>query len=386
MKAPPCPPPGTCPPQPLRVGVAGGGFIAQAVHLPLLSEMPAHFTLHAIADPSRRVREALAARHAVPGHADHRALLAAGRLDALIVCAPNALHEPIVLDALDAGLHVLVEKPLCLSAAGAERIAARAAAAGRVVQVGYMKRFAPAYEALLDDLRRAPAEIVHVASLTCDPGLAAQFAPRGLVPGGDVPAAAATQLEAELARQAGEATGCEDPAAAAAYSEAFAGALIHDVNVVHGMLDALGAGTGEPVDAFGTGSGGLAGGSIALPSGARWTMAWALVEAAGAFSERIDLLARDGLRTLYFPAPYLRRAPVEYTHARVAGTGGVRSTRSAALADCYERQLLHFHACVTGGTRCRTPPAQAAADLALVGELFALHLAAAGHAPAGAAA
>ena len=54
-----------------------------------------------------------------------------------------------MLDALDAGLHVLVEKPLCLAPADADAIAARAQQRGRVVQVGYMKRFDPAYERLL---------------------------------------------------------------------------------------------------------------------------------------------------------------------------------------------------------------------------------------------
>jgi predicted dehydrogenase len=362
--------------EPLRIGVVGGGFIAQTVHLPLLRELGGWFRLEAIAEPSRRVRDALAARYAIAGvHAGHRELLDAGGLDAVVVCAPNALHERIVLDALDAGLHVLVEKPLCLSAAGAERIAARAAASRRVVQVGYMKRFAPAYEALLDDLHSASTEIVHVASLTCDPRLAAQFAPRGLVRGDDVPRHAAAELAAMLTHQAAEAAGCDDPGLAAAYSEAFAGALVHDVNAVHGMLDALGVTRGEPVDAYGDPAAELASGSVALPGGARWTMAWALVEEAGAFSERIELLTRDGLRTMRFPAPYLRAAPVEYTHARAAGATGVRTSGTAAVADPYERQLRHFHACVTAGATCRTPPAQAARDLALLGELFALGLA-----------
>lgn len=362
--------------EPLRIGVVGGGFIAQAVHLPLLSELDGWFRLEAIAEPSRRIRDALAARYGIAGvHAGHRELLDAGGLDAVVVCAPNALHEQVVLDALDAGLHVLVEKPLCLSAAGADRIAARATASRRVVQVGYMKRFAPAYEALLEDLRRASTEVVHVASLTCDPRLAAQFAPRGLVRGGDVPRDAVAELAATLTHQAAEATGCDDPVRAAAYSEAFAGALVHDVNAVHGMLDALGGARGEPVDAFAGPAGELASGGVALPGGARWTMAWALVEEAGAFSERIELLTHDGLRTLRFPAPYLRAAPVEYTRARAAGATGVRTSGIAAIADPYERQLRHFHACVTDGAACRTPPAQAARDLALLGELFALGLA-----------
>ena len=367
------PPPGT---PPLRIGVAGCGFIAQAVHLPLLRELPRHFAVRALADPSRHVREALASRFGVPrAHPGHRAMLDAGGLDALLVCAPNALHEPIAIDALDAGLHVLVEKPLCLSAEGAARIAARAAAAGRVVQVGYMKRFAPAYEALLAGLPGVPEALVHVDTLTRDPRLARQFAPRGLVAGPDVPRVAAAEQRAAAARQAAEATGSEDPASARAYSEAFAGALIHDVNAVHGALEALGIGAGSVVDAFGDEAGELAGGTVVLEGGARWTMAWALLEGAGAFAERLELLARDGVRTLRFPAPYLRGAPATYEHERAAGPSAVQRLREAEFADPYERQLRHFHACVTAGIACRTPPEQARRDLELVGELFRLRLA-----------
>ena len=374
--------------EPLRVGVVGGGFIAQAVHLPLLRELPDLFSLRALAEPSRRVRESLAARHAIPHvHADHRALLDAGGLDAVLVCAPDGLHGPVALDALDAGLHVLVEKPLCLSAAGAERIAERAAAADRVVQVGYMKRFAPAYEALLDGLPRSEHELVHVSTLTCDPRLASRFAPRGLVTPTDVrPADAGAVLDATV-RQAAEATGTDDPGLARAYAAAFAGALIHDINAVHGVLEVLGAGSGEVVDAFGDPGAELAGGTVALAGGVRWSMAWMLIEGAGAFAEELRIYARDGTRTLRFPAPYVRAAAATFEHVRADGEGLIRTCTAAGHADLYERQLRHFHACVREGECCRTPPLQAGRDIALASALFRAWLARdMARAPAGAAA
>ena len=57
-----------------------------------------------------------------------------------------------MLDALAAGLHVFCEKPLCFTEAEAAAIAAARDRAGRVVQVGYMKRFDPNYEAALEYL------------------------------------------------------------------------------------------------------------------------------------------------------------------------------------------------------------------------------------------
>src|ERR1044071_10316897 len=69
----------------VRVGVVGGGLVAQAEHIPYLSALRDRFTLAALAEPSRTVREALGARYGIASlHADHRAMLDAGGLDAVV--------------------------------------------------------------------------------------------------------------------------------------------------------------------------------------------------------------------------------------------------------------------------------------------------------------
>jgi predicted dehydrogenase len=119
------------------MGVVGGGLMAQAVHLPLLAERPERFTLVALADPSPAVRGVLGRRYGLRGvFADHREMLAAGQLDAVLVASPNGTHAAVVLDALACGLDVLVEKPLCIATADADRIVAAQERSGRVVQVG----------------------------------------------------------------------------------------------------------------------------------------------------------------------------------------------------------------------------------------------------------
>ena len=139
----------------VRVGVVGGGLVAQAEHLPYLAALRDRFTLAALAEPSATVREALGARYGIPGlHADYRALLDAGELDAVVVCSPAGTHAEVVLAALDAGLHVFVEKPMCITLADADAIIAARDRAGKVVQVGTMKRYDPAVEAMLDDASR----------------------------------------------------------------------------------------------------------------------------------------------------------------------------------------------------------------------------------------
>jgi predicted dehydrogenase len=349
----------------LRVGIAGCGLIAQLVHLPLLDGLDARFELAGLADPSRTVRERLAARHQVPAaFADHRALLESG-LDALLVCAPSAAHARMVLDALDAGVHVLVEKPLCLALVDATEIARRASAAGLVVQVGYMKRYATAYRALATELRATTPDLRLVTTVTVDPGLARDFTPPGFVPARDVPDAARDGLAAEAAAQAAAALGSDAPEHVAALSDAFLGALVHDVNAVHGLT----GGAGRVIDAFSAPGAAAAGGTVALPAGGRWTMAWMRNDGAGAFEEELRLFGDSGTWTLSFPAPYLRQAPVACSIERRSGADGWTRRTVASYGDAYARELEHFHDCVVRGAACTTPPEQACADIDLLTRL-----------------
>lgn len=72
---------------------------------------------------------------------DHQKMLSEFELDAVSVCLPNKLHAPIAIDALNAGKHVLCEKPLAMSAAEGQQIADAAAKAGKNCMVGQVNRF-----------------------------------------------------------------------------------------------------------------------------------------------------------------------------------------------------------------------------------------------------
>lgn len=74
-------------------------------------------------------------------YTDHSALLENPDIDAVSVCLPNFLHQPIAVDALDAGKHVICEKPLALNAAQAQEIVDAAARNGKNCMVGQVSRF-----------------------------------------------------------------------------------------------------------------------------------------------------------------------------------------------------------------------------------------------------
>jgi predicted dehydrogenase len=353
----------------LRVAVVGGGLVAQAEHLPYLSQFRDRFELAALVEPSEAVREALAARYGIPRtYGDHRALLEAGGLDAVVVCSPAGTHAGVVLGALDAGVHVFVEKPMCITLADADAIVAARDRAGKVVQVGYMKRFDPAYELLLEELPASVAGLRYVSVVVNDPEFRPYFT-HGEIVRGEVPREVIDATRRSESEQVEAAVGTGSPEVVMAFSEAFLGSLVHDVNVVHGVLERL----GEPLPADVVGGAWWAGGaavsgSVRLASGARWDSAWIQLLDVWEYREAVAFMFEDRVQRLTFPSPWLKQSPTRYE--RTTTDEG----RAVSVAERYEesfaRELLHFHACVTDGVECRTPPEQARLDIDVLTRMF----------------
>lgn len=129
----------------IHVGLVGTSWWADLMHLPGLSRHP-RAELRALCGRSRERAEALAAKYAVPHvFTDYRDLVANGGLDAVVIATPDDLHYPVTMAALEAGLHVLCEKSLALTAAQAREMYERAEAAGVRHMVFFTNRWVPAY-------------------------------------------------------------------------------------------------------------------------------------------------------------------------------------------------------------------------------------------------
>jgi predicted dehydrogenase len=123
------------------MGVIGCGRIAQVAHLPAIAKADG-VRLIAVSDPSETLAHGVAARYGVTGYTDTADLLA-HPLDAVVIATPDRLHLSLGVQALEAGRHVLVEKPAADTAAHAAELVARAESAGRKLQIGAMRRHDP---------------------------------------------------------------------------------------------------------------------------------------------------------------------------------------------------------------------------------------------------
>jgi predicted dehydrogenase len=128
----------------MRTAVIGVGYLGR-FHAQKYASL-AGSTLVGIADPSERARSSVGAELGVPAHADYRELL--GKADAVSIVTPTPAHYETAKAFLEAGAHVLVEKPMTVTVAEAESLIGIARRAQRVLQVGHLERFNSAVQAL----------------------------------------------------------------------------------------------------------------------------------------------------------------------------------------------------------------------------------------------
>src|SRR5690554_4013249 len=105
-------------PENCRVGLVGAGYIAQW-HAQAIHATPG-VQLAAICDRSQDAAEAFALAHGVPSFTELDQMIKAGICDVVHILTPPKLHHPLTLQCLQAGLHVMVEKPAALSVAELE--------------------------------------------------------------------------------------------------------------------------------------------------------------------------------------------------------------------------------------------------------------------------
>lgn len=152
----------------LNVGILGCGPIAQFAHFE--SAVKGRNTeLHAICDVApdllQRMGDSWQPRKRFD---DYAKMLADPDVDAVIIATSDAFHVPASIMALEAGKHVLCEKPIAVSVEDAEQLAKVVKATGKTLQVGHMLRFDPGLEAAHEFVTRDMGEMLAFKAWYCD--------------------------------------------------------------------------------------------------------------------------------------------------------------------------------------------------------------------------
>lgn len=154
--------------EPVRIGVLGAGLIAQAAHFSACRKAQ-NVELYAICDVATDLLAQAVAEHGPRrSYVDYDEMLADPQLDAVLIATADQFHVPAASRALAAGKHVLVEKPLGVSAGECEALAQQVQRSGLVLQVGTMRRFDEGISFARDFIAEELGEAIAVKAWYCD--------------------------------------------------------------------------------------------------------------------------------------------------------------------------------------------------------------------------
>lgn len=131
-------------PEIIRLGIIGSGGFVKGIHLPNIKKMPELFDVIGIASRTGATACLVAKRFGIPiATSDYSLLLEDPNINAVLIATRHASHAQIVLDSLDAGKHVFVEKPMCITNEEGQTILKKVQETGLLLRVGFNRRFSP---------------------------------------------------------------------------------------------------------------------------------------------------------------------------------------------------------------------------------------------------
>ena len=351
-------PPSSATPTRVRVGVIGAGLIAQAMHLHYLRELSDRFEVSVICDVALDNAAASADRYGVPKTCTDWRELLREPLDAVLVLTGGS-HAPMAIEAAKAGLHVLVEKPMCFSTTEAAAMVDAADAAGVTLMVAYNKRYDPAYLRFRDELAGLPdPRFLRVTTL--ESPIAPYVTHYPLSPVARPDEAALERLRAESEASITAAVGDVGAVLRRIYQSVLLDTLVHELNAVRGLL-------GEPdridyVDLRETTV------SVMLRFGELpVAIHWIDLPGIARYQMELAFYAPDRRITLSFPSPFLRSAPTLIS-IETGDPGSAQSSASDEVTSydsSFKRELIAFHDAIVLGLPVATPGRDAMRDIAL---------------------
>jgi predicted dehydrogenase len=352
----------------LRIGVIGCGEIAQIIHLPTLRELPELFAVRALCDVSPVVLDSLGSQW--PGaecFTDHRALLADASVDAVLIANHNVHHAATALDALAAGKHVLLEKPMCINLEEADSLAAAEARSGVIVQIGFMRRHAPAFTEAVTRIKalREQITLARVHDVIGMNGLIVDSTSR-VVRRIDMPKDAAARTAAAMAVAVEAAIGVGSGARATAYG-LLLGLGSHDISAMRELL-----GSPDGVMLATQHHGGLVV-TATLDYGHYVCHYETALDRLPRFDAHLEVYTACEVLRVSYDTPYIRHLPATLDITRSHGTAGItRASSFPTRTDSFSIEWRTFHENIVKRLRPKTTVADAREDLSIFRDMLAV--------------
>lgn len=358
----------------LKVGIIGGGAIAQIQHLPILRQRSDEFEIGGLADLSQELLATVGDEYQIPTERRFRDYhdLVQSDIEAVIVC-PSGSHAAPSIAAAQAGKHVLVEKPMCTTVDEARNMVKAAESANTILMVAYMKRYDPAYiyaHAHIGEM--SDIRFVQVNHLHPDNALHVnRFKVHRF---DDIPLEIREESAKKHARLVAKALDFpieqQVPGPILRAYTTVLGSMIHDIGNLHGAF-------GPPSRVISTeiwaGGHGIST-TLEYADGKRAVCTWVDLPELWEFKETLEVYGSRERVLASFPTGFSKGAP---STVALHGMEGDRTPWVKQLSwyeNSFELELRHFRECIIAGRPPNTDGASAVEDIALVRDIILAYL------------
>ncbi|TYP76568.1 Gfo/Idh/MocA family protein [Paenibacillus methanolicus] len=346
----------------LNVGLVGVGEVAQVIHLPVLEAMPDRYRIAAMCDVSPKLLAAMGNKYGVDRlYMDAGELANDPEVDVVFVLNSNEYHAECAIAAANAGKHVLIEKPMCLTFAEADAIIEAKNRSGVKVMVGYMRRYAASFVEAVEQIRGI--ERIHYARVRDIIG------PNGFfikptshtVAFGDIPEALKEDRNRRTVALVSEATGLPAGSPLHDVYGLLGGLSSHDLSV---MREALGMPQGV-VGAKYTETDGWPFLTVIFDYGSFSVVFETGVDLQGRFDAHIEVYGMGKSVKVQYDTPYIRHLPTKLIVGETDGEVYTESVVRPTFTDPYTLELKHLHEAITQDREPKTTAEDYKDDLVL---------------------
>lgn len=323
------------------------------MHIPYLRELEEQYEIVAACDVSAKTVEKVADYFQIGGrYTDYQRLLDETHPDVCLIATLD--HYPPAIAAVEAGAHVLVEKPMCWMRSEAEHLVARSAELGRIVQVGYHKRYDPNYQRALELMRNVDNR--RTLYLRCIIGPNARYTddfwPTWRFD--DLPSLPSTsdKIRQEL--------GADAPSNFVSAFGLMGGLSTHTYSIFRGLYPEVPTVHGCVIAPDGMSYSAV----METSDGVIVTMDCAVIDVKS-FDEEMSLWGRDHVVKVNFPSPYLKNAETHVMMQTMDGTERVEQHFLASNEEAYKREWRMLYDAIENGGPVLTPAAEGIMDIDL---------------------